>query len=285
MNVLYAFVIAAVLCAGCSQGARIVAFFTVGTASHKMTTMPILEALAERGHQVTVVSSFQTEPTKNVKEIVLASATKNVEENDFNWFEVQKQSSIFQLGSLVYSAREMFTQTYSELMADERVKQIMRERQVDLIISDGFSNEMVFPIIDHLKVPYVLACSMPNLAGLYRTIGAYDHYATVPVGLTDCTEEMSFFERLGNIISLEYFLAVQNYFVIDRLEELARRDFPDGRPIREIAKDVSLIVVNTHPSFAFQRPLPPSVIPASYLHTRPAHPLPEVRKIFRKLIS
>ena len=232
---------------------------------------------AQRGHQITVVSPFK--PTKlipNVEEIVLTGATDLIEENGFNWFEIQSRSPLVQLSSLLYEARHMFQHTYAELMANERVQQIIKERQVDLVFSDGFFNEMVYPIIDHLGVTFVFYCSMPNLGRLYRTIKAYDDYASVPVGLTDSDEQMSFLERLGNVLSLEGFGLVQDFTIISMLDELVHKDFPNTRPISEIVKDVSLIMVNSHPFIAWTRSLPPSVIPVSYLHTRPAQPLSEV---------
>jgi len=127
-----------------------------------------------------------------------------------------------------------------------------------------------------MKVPFVFLCSMPHLLGLYRTIGTSNDYAFVPAGLTDSVGEMNFFERLANMISVEFFLAMQDFFINRMMEDLVRQDFPNSRPIKEIAKDVSLIITNSHPSFAFPRSLPPSVIPVSYTHTRPAQELSEV---------
>jgi len=223
-----------------------VAFFTVATKTHKLAAMPILEALAEAGHQVTVISPFNTPKFQNVEEIVLSGAESIILDNDINWFQVQQMNPITQLATLLYSSREMFTQTYAELIRDERVQRIIKERQVDLILSDGFFNEMVFPIIDHLKVPYILLCSMPNLGGLYPTIGTSNEYASVPAGLTDSTDTMSFFERFANMISLEVFIAIQDHYIVSMLDDLVHQDFPDTRSIKEIAKDVSLIVVNRH---------------------------------------
>ena len=236
----------------CSS-ARIVAFFTVATKTHKLAAMPILEALADAGHQVTVISPFNTPKFRNVDEIVLSGAESIILDNDINWFQVQQMNPITQLATLLYSSREMFTQTYAELI-----------------------REMVFPIIDHLKMPYILLCSMPNLGGLYPTIGTSNEYASVPAGLTDSTDTMSFFERFANMISLEVFIAIQDHYIVSMLDDLVHQDFPETRSIKEIAKDVSLIVVNRHPSFVFPRSLPPSVIPVSYLHTRPAKQLPKV---------
>jgi len=81
--------------------------------------MPILEALADAGHQVTVISPFHTPKYRNVEEIVLAGAEPMILNNNIDWFEIQQQNQLTQLGTLLYSIREMFSNTYKELIQDE----------------------------------------------------------------------------------------------------------------------------------------------------------------------
>ena len=64
---------------------RILFLAPVATKSHKYAFMPILEALAERGHQVTLVSPFESKKqVKNIREIVVEDFYND---RDFDWFD------------------------------------------------------------------------------------------------------------------------------------------------------------------------------------------------------
>ena len=55
-----------------SHADRILMLAPVCSKSHKISFMPIIEALAEKGHQVTVVTPFPPDNTiKNVREVVI----------------------------------------------------------------------------------------------------------------------------------------------------------------------------------------------------------------------
>lgn len=51
---------------------------------------------------------------------------------------------------------------------------------------------------------------------------------------------------------------------------------PEARPLSEIKRDASLLLLNSGPITSWPRQLPPSVLPIGALHTKPAKQLPEV---------
>lgn len=55
-----------------SEAAKILCFFPTVTRSQVMYAQPLLVALAEKGHQVTVVSQFPlAKPVKNYRDVVI----------------------------------------------------------------------------------------------------------------------------------------------------------------------------------------------------------------------
>ena len=103
--------------------------------------------------------------------------------------------------------------------------------------------------------------------------------AYVPGGGADHGSNMTFVERAINLIGLEIFFMLRRYFVLRMVDDLVREDFPNSRPIAEIERDAELLIMNSHPTTSWSRPLPPYVIPIGPLHVRPAKPLPEVNCI------
>ena len=78
------------------------------------------------------------------------------------------------------------------------------------------------------------------------------------------------------MLGCEIFFPLRKYFLLEMLDDLAAKDFPSLRPIAEIERDAELLIINSHPTTAWSRPLPPNVIPIGAMHVRPAQPLPEV---------
>jgi hypothetical protein len=207
-----------------------------------------------------------------------------MEENNVDWFSMSKRSSFLQLTSLVYKVQDIFKNTYLSLAANTELQSVIRARQVDAVVADCFYNEMVFPMVDHLGVPLILHCSSAGLKGLITTAGGYADYATVPAGLTDYNDNMSFVERIINFLSTEIFKAATSHILVDMLDDLVKKDYPNSRPIKDIANDVSLILFNSNPATAWQRSLPPQIIPVGNVHTGPSKPLSEVYLILTDII-
>lgn len=232
--------------------------------------------MASRGHSITFVSPFRIKETENIKEIYLDGVSKLMEENIVDWFSMSKRSSFLQLTSLVYRVQDIFKKTYLSLAANIDLHSVIRARQVDTVVADCFYNEMVFPMADHLGVPLILHCSSASLKGLITTAGGYADYASVPSADGDYHDNMNFVERVINFLSTEIFKAATGHILVDMLDDLVKKDYPNSCSIKEIAKDVSLILFNSNPATTWVRSLPPSIIPIGNVHTRPSKPLLEV---------
>ena len=61
--------IATMLIASC-EGGKILFWMPVGSKSMRITYMPMLEELAKRGHEITLVHPFKTESVEGITEII-----------------------------------------------------------------------------------------------------------------------------------------------------------------------------------------------------------------------
>ena len=111
-------------------------------------------------------------------------------------------------------------------------------------------------------------------------MGASHEHATVPSPGLGCTNKMTFLERVLNTLGTEVFLLLRKLFLIRMLDDLARKDFPDGRSINEIERDAAICLANIDFATSWTRTLPKTIIPVGAMHVRPAKPLPKVIQIY-----
>lgn len=259
--------------------ARILALYATSGKSHKISVMPILEELARRGHEITIVSPY--EPAKkidNIREIVLSELENSMSPNDINWFEMPKQG-ITQVSRLMLTTmRQFVTMGIETLMENEEFRAILQEGQVDLIIYNALFNQYSSIIAGHLRVPYVTHCSASGLPGTLAVMGAPMDYASVPFGLSDYDNKMTFFQRMANMMQAEMFELIYKFAVTSQMEQVISKYLPNARPIDELEREISLTIINSHPATAWPRSLPPTIVPIGALHTRPAKSLPSVKQ-------
>lgn len=105
--------------------------------------MPFVESLAEKGHQVTVVTPYPPKKKiENVREIVMVDF---LGELHYNWFEMSRRNPIEALVSIVRDLRLVGTVGYKNLMENKEFRQIVDSREVDLLIIDAILNDFTIP--------------------------------------------------------------------------------------------------------------------------------------------
>jgi glucuronosyltransferase len=240
--------------------------------------MPIVEVLAEKGHQVTVVTPFAPDSQmENIKEIVLDR--NPLEELNTNWFQIQNQNALEKFQWTITVFQTAMTEGYIHLMNNQEFKEIVQARAVDFVIVDAILNDFVLPIVEHMNVPYIYYSPASNVPWVMDAFQVPQEYASVPVGMGDGGSQMTFMQRVGNVMAGELFFLLRKVLWLNTIDDLARKDFPNSRPIIEIERDAQLCILNSHPATAWTRPLTQNVIPIPALHTRPAKSLPEVRTL------
>ncbi len=255
-------------------GARIVVIYAVSSKSHMFAVMPVIEKLAEKGHQITVFSPHGGIAKKvlNNHEIIL---TEFANKTQIDWFAMQKEGPI-QMFSILKSA---LAKSCNEILTHPEFRKIVMKRNVDLFIVDGFFHEFLYPVFDLIGVPFVTHSASTPLPAVLAAMGAPIDYAFVPTAITDFDDHMTFFQRLTNMISNEIFSFIRTYYLMKDLDALVKTHYPGARPIAELEGEASIYIINCHPMTNWPRSLPPTIVPLGALHTRPAKLLPEVSKL------
>jgi len=246
--------------------------------------MPIVEALAARGHEVTVISAFKTNPVVNVKEVLLEKlALLFTVYNEFDWFGAQKMDGLTEFKTTMRPDdwKLVMDHCIGEFKNNNEFQRIMKERNVDLVLMDGLVCECIYPYIQELDVPFVFHISSANLPWsqyLFEELGASADYASVPTAYADLSDQMTFWERLWNLRLTYEFHSLQRkttYIMEDYIRQL--NDFPNlFKSLSEFRKEVSLVLVNSNPTTDWPRALPPNIVPIGAPQAKPAKPLSEV---------
>lgn len=256
--------------------ARILVMAPICFRSHKQFFTPIIEALGAQGHQLTVVSPFPSKTKmENIRDIVIEDFIGG-SQMGVDWFSMGKGNAISSSIDTLRTFRMTQKAAYESLMAKPEFQHIVKTRDVDLAIVLAVLNDFTLPIIDHLSVPFIYCSATITVPWLMSSMSTSQEYAYMPAFGTDFTDRMSFAERLTNVLRNEIGLLIRPVALLWMLDEMVKKDLPDVRPITEIERDAQLLLVNYHPTIAWPRPLPPTIIPIVAMHLRPVQPLPKV---------
>jgi hypothetical protein len=92
-SVLYLLAAALLVLAPACRASNIVVVYPGGSKSHLMAVMPIVEELASRGHNITLVTSFKVPHSSSINEIFLSEVATLIDAWSPDWFAMSKQGN------------------------------------------------------------------------------------------------------------------------------------------------------------------------------------------------
>ncbi|XP_046661716.1 UDP-glucosyltransferase 2-like [Homalodisca vitripennis] len=260
------------------NGANILALLPVNCRSHFLVMEPLLLELHQRGHRLTVVSSFPQKTTM-----------ANYTDIDFSP-QIPPLISVFtpevlreKTSNVIKSAlfiTEIHMTICEQLIRHEKVINLLNET-FDLIIGEIFGSDCLNYIVYKLNAPFiswVVSTSSPWSS--YRT-GLPDNPSYIPNYFVDYGDEMNFVQRAISTVSLFTMKVLYYYYSELPSQRLAEEVFNENLPsLDEVNRQTSLVLVNSHFVFSQSRPFPPSVVEVGGIHIRDIRPLPKDIKEF-----
>lgn len=148
-----AILLVSVLFLSTSESSRILFLYPTPGASHLLPLHTLSMALAERGHDITFVSTFPLgKKVKNYRDIVVP----------FNKADLEFLKEVAQDPSgkgVVYIFPRLTSLIYrigNDTLQNKDVRKLMEEESFDLIIVGYFLNEFLFGMADHFKCPSIV---------------------------------------------------------------------------------------------------------------------------------
>uniref|UniRef100_A0A5F5PYS2 UDP-glucuronosyltransferase n=1 Tax=Equus caballus TaxID=9796 RepID=A0A5F5PYS2_HORSE len=258
--------------------------------SHWINMKTILEELVQRGHEVTVLTSSASilvdpnKPSAIKFEIYPTSLRKHDFEGFFTkvidkWIYKLSKYTFWTYFSLMQEIFGEFSDCMEKLCKDavlnKKLTTKLQESKFDVVLADavGPCGELLAEI---LKIPLVYSLRfLPGYKTEKRSGGLPFPPSYVPVVLSELSDQMTFLERVKNMMYLLYF-----DFWFQTVKEANWDQFYSevlGRPttLSELMGKAEIWLIRTYWDFEFPRPLLPHFEFVGGLHCKPAKPLPK----------
>lgn len=203
MKILICFVLFA-LNADLTFSSRILFLFPSPSKSHLIVAQGLSTTLAEKGHDVTVVSPFPLGKTlKNYRDIISPMSDSDMMFGS----DIVKYKNPLKLIKMMINTTTNMGQGLLEM---PEFKKLLKDEKFDLVIIGVFMNNYLFGVADHFKCPSIMmsvtgaATSLNILFGNPIEPHATPHYFMQP-------KIMGFFDRLKSFTAAGIDFALTSY--------------------------------------------------------------------------
>ena len=232
-----------------SEGARILFFFAGGSFSHKISIWPFATALADRGHHVTFLSSYEKKPWEHSG--IEHLAPKTVVDLMANTFGVDRLADRRNSKEGLHF-KHLFDVTYRTCVKvlnspdDTALNQVIYNGTYDLVINNCGMSDCGLIIAHQLKSKYIIFDSSLIMPWYYDLYGAPTETSWIPEQMEKFSFPMGLYERVKNYFWPLYFYHFRQSNLYPRMEKLMMDAFNlDSAPsMLEIERNSSLVFIN-----------------------------------------
>lgn len=241
--------------------------------SHFDVFKPLLEELAHRGHELTVISHFPRsenakakKPLPNYKDISLVDAKLGVYVDvvDLN----QIHHNIFSFLRELHVLRFMADAACSSGLQNPAIKELLQsDEKFDLIITESFNTDCFLGFVHRFKAPFLGMSSCQIMPWVNKDFGNEDNPSFIPSIFVGFTRPINLSERIWNKVVVTIVKLAYDYWYRPRDQILANKVFgPDLPELSKIASQSQALLVNTHSSLHGSIPQLPNIVEIGGLH-------------------
>ncbi|KAJ0171764.1 hypothetical protein K1T71_012527 [Dendrolimus kikuchii] len=261
----------------CNEAAKILIVIPTPSISHQVVFRPLILELAKRGHELTLITADplpKDETYANITEI-------DVHDISYKCWRQEVLKSTTTTGN----KDSLFTQisVFMNVLITVFEKQIRTKEVQDLIKSKPkfdllLVEACVRPALAfaHIfEIPAIFVSSFGNSLVMNEVTGAPTHPILYPDILRQKLNNLSLWDKILELYSfyrVNYVISNSVYNENKSLKALFGEDFPT---YHELVKYVQLSLLNVHPIWENNRPVPPSVVYMGGIHQIPKKELPK----------
>ncbi|KAM9678017.1 LOW QUALITY PROTEIN: UDP-glucuronosyltransferase 2B31-like [Trichechus inunguis] len=263
--------------------------------SYWINIKTILDEPIKRGHEVTVLTSSASiliDPNQSsaIKfEVYPASFTKGDMEGLFRkwirkWMHVLRKHKFWAYFSLLqeifWEYSDCIERLCKNVVFNKKLMMKLQESRFDVVLADavGPCGELLAEL---LKIPFVYSIRfLPGYTFEKYGGGLSTPPSYVPVIMSELNDQMTFMERVKNMMYLLYFDFWFQTFTMKKWDQFYSKVL--GRPttLYETVAKAEIWLVRTYRDFEFPRPLLTHFDFVGGLHCKPANPLPKEMEEF-----
>lgn len=155
------------------------------------------------------------------------------------------------------------------------------EDRFDLFVTEIFGSECFLAVSHKLGIPSIGVVSSVNLPWVNDMVANPDNPAYVPLYFYPLTQWMNFYERLYNTVMSVVIKASYEVLANWPAQQLAEGALGPLPSISSMARNFSMILLNSHFSINQVRPWVPQIVEVGGLHIQKPGKLPTVRDTTR----
>ncbi|XP_069672743.1 UDP-glucosyltransferase 2-like isoform X1 [Periplaneta americana] len=260
-----------------NHAARILAVIPFRVDSHFPIFERLLKGLAARGHQVVAVSHYpQKFPVANYTDISIVGSLPDTKDNITFDLLRYMNSGFFANFFLKYA-----TSSCESVYKHPNIQKLLSaEIKFDLIINEVWGSDCFLGLVHKLQVPHIGIISSVSYPWSNDRIGNPDNPAYIPNFFVPYSDKMSFPQRILNLLYNEGIKWLYYYLSELPMQRLANQYFGDVPLLSEIARNTSLLLVNSYFSLHHPRPTVPAFVEIAGLHIQEAKQLPQDIKTY-----
>lgn len=255
-------------------GSRILAMMSSRSLAHFKVIEPLLVELIKRGHDVTFISNY---PLGNGITNYTLFDTRYCESRPLSVTPfAELHSNSFAYGSMTWMYG--YFCTFDCILKSEQFQQFLKsDRKFDLVITEYFMSRLQAALGHTFSAPVVYLSAPFQPPWLSNDIGDPYNPAYVPNFLGSSASKMRFFERLLNTMELTGMMVGYELAYHKKSQQFVHKYYPPSTPpLRELIKNISLVLVNTHFSYFGALPHVPGVVEIGGIQISQVQTLPQV---------
>ncbi|XP_037817464.1 UDP-glycosyltransferase UGT5-like [Lucilia sericata] len=259
---------------------KYLAVLHTGAKSHFIFGSALMKRLAQKGHEVYVISPFpQIKPIKNYHDVFLESMEKVMNEYTSSLFYSNEKS----VWENIMSYFDMGLNLTETALKEPNVQQLMASNHTfDAVIYDIFLSEALFGLSEHFKAPLIGLSTLGAISENNDMVGSPSPPSYVPNIMLKFTDHMSLSERVKNLAFATFERLFMDFHYLPKQAALYGKYFPHlTRDMYTVRKNTAAVLLNTHVSLGYARPYVPNQIEVGGMHiNRQRKPLPDDMKKF-----
>ncbi|XP_063921312.1 UDP-glycosyltransferase UGT5-like [Zophobas morio] len=264
----------------CGSCAKILGVFSIPGRSHYLLGATLMKALAEKGHDVTMISSFgEKEPPKTkgtYRDIVVTEVIENmnemIKEQKMNMFDREKGNPFLETIIIGYMMPKMM----EPVLGNKEVQKLIHsDEKFDVVIIEQFVNDAEKALATHFGAPLIVVSPVGANSWVNTIVGNPGPTSYIPTVLTDYLVPMTFCERLMNSVLHVIGQIIYHLYVYPTENAKIKKYIPNGPDISDVLYNASIVLMNSHPSLNQPVPYVPNMIDVGGFHVKPPKKLPQ----------
>jgi hypothetical protein len=152
----------------------------------------------------------------------------------------------------------------------------------DAVMLEAFTNECFLGFAQKFNAPVIQVCTYGGGNFMADWVGNPNPYSYVPDEFLHYTDKMNFWERMHNTIICVLKHVLRQLIHLPKQNAAMQKYFnytDNLPPVWELEYKTSLVLLNSHFSLSYPKPLVPNYVQVGGMHVKPPKKLPQVRNL------